>query len=60
MTTINMGKIFTNEMKSELALLALGGYVKTYTMDDVKNYRDAQSSKCSFLTSAGEFLSNSS
>ena len=39
-TTSNMGKIFTNEMKSELVLLALGGSVKTYTMDDVKNYRD--------------------
>jgi uncharacterized membrane protein len=39
-TTSNMGKIFTNEIKSEQALLALWGSVKTYTMDDVKNYRD--------------------
>ncbi len=40
MVTINIGKIFKNEMKSEGALLALGVSVKTYTMDDVKNYRD--------------------
>jgi len=40
-TTIsNMEKIFKNEMKSEQALMALGMSVKTYTMDDVKNYRD--------------------
>jgi len=40
MVTSNMGKIFTNEMKSELAISALGGSVETYTMDDIKNYRD--------------------
>lgn len=40
MVTSNMGEIFKNEMKSEQALLALWGSVKTYTMDDVKNYRD--------------------
>jgi len=38
--TSNMGKIFTNEMKSKQALLLLWGSVKTYTMDDVENYRD--------------------
>ena len=35
-----MGKIFTNEMKSETLLAFLRGSVKTYTMDDVKDYRD--------------------
>jgi uncharacterized membrane protein len=40
MVTSNMGKIFKHEMISDQAQLALGGSVKTYTMDDVKNYRD--------------------
>jgi len=40
LTASNIGKIFTNEMKSDQAILALWGSVKTYTMEDIKNYRD--------------------
>jgi uncharacterized membrane protein len=36
----NIGKIFTNEMKSGQARLALGGSIAVYTIEDVKNYRD--------------------
>ena len=40
MVTSNIGKIFKLEMISEQARSAFGGMVKTYTIDDVKNYSD--------------------
>ena len=40
MATINVGKIFKNEMISEQARLVLGGVVKAYTIKDVKEYSD--------------------
>ncbi len=39
-TASSMGKLFRNELKSDQAVAALGGSVKTYTIEDVKNYRD--------------------
>ena len=38
MATGNIGKIFTNELKSEEALSALGLSRETYTLEDAENY----------------------
>lgn len=39
-TTSNIGKIFSNELRSEQAQQALGGSVRTYTTEDIKAYQN--------------------
>ena len=39
-TASNIGKIFSNELRSEQAQLALGGSATTYTAEDIKDYQN--------------------